>query len=107
MSNAKQEFIVHISGMSKVLCATIEINIYDEETSISMCVEANLGRGWNQDEMDDFLKRINHDYDTGYGTQHLFGTIWYEDGTWSSRGEYDGSEWWFHSKVPPIPENLR
>jgi len=106
-SNAKHEFINHISVRSKVLCATIEINIYDDETSISMCIEANLGRGWNKDEMDDFLKKIDHDYDSGYGTQHLFGTIWFEDGTWSSRGEYDGSEWWYHSKVPPIPENLR
>jgi len=106
-SNAKNEFINHTSGRCKVLCATIEINLYDDETSISMCIEANLGRGWNQEEMVDFLSKIDHEYDSGYGTQHVFGTIWYEDGTWSERGEYDGSEWWAYCQVPPIPENLR
>jgi hypothetical protein len=35
--------------------------------------------------------------------QELYGTVWLEDGTWLSRGEYDGSEWWEHNVLPPIP----
>mgnify|MGYP000630626643 CR=1 FL=1 len=49
---------------------------------------------------------LDFEYDSGYGGQNLFGTIWYEDGTWSERGEYDGSEWWEHRERPQIPEEL-
>ena len=44
---------------------------------------------------------------SGYGGQELFGTIWYEDGTWSDRGEYDGSEWWNYNKCPDIPDDVK
>jgi hypothetical protein len=44
------------------------------------------------------------DYYSGYGGQTLFGTIWYTDGTWSTRGEYDGSEWWDHKTRPDVPK---
>ena len=46
------------------------------------------------------------DYDSGYGSQQLFGTIWYKDGTWSTRGEYDGSEWWKYNSCPELPKLL-
>jgi len=46
-------------------------------------------------------------YDSGYGGQEVFGTIWYVDGTWSDRGEYDGSEWYEYHKCPDIPDNVR
>ncbi len=36
--------------------------------------------------------------------QYIFGTIWYNDGSWSERAEYDGSEWWVHRQCPPLPE---
>ena len=39
-------------------------------------------------------------YDSGYGMQHLFGTIVLRDGSWLAREEYDGSEWWRHMKKP-------
>jgi hypothetical protein len=29
--------------------------------------------------------------------------VWLDDGTWLSRGEYDGSEWWEHNQLPTIP----
>jgi hypothetical protein len=29
------------------------------------------------------------------------------DGTWSERGEYDGSEWWNYQKCPDIPSELK
>ena len=34
------------------------------------------------------LPDIDKEYDDGYGGQELYGTIWYKDGTWSTRGEY-------------------
>lgn len=44
------------------------------------------------------LKSIN--YDNGYGLQQLFGEIVFKDGSWLSRREYDGSEWWRLNKCP-------
>jgi hypothetical protein len=54
--------------------------------------------------LEQVLPRLNFSYDRGYGHQYIFGTIWYTDGTWSERGEYDGSEWWSYRKCPPLPE---
>jgi len=47
-----------------------------------------------------FCSVLNIEYDSGYGSQELDGYIWYADGTWSDRGEYDGSEWWQHQVCP-------
>jgi hypothetical protein len=54
--------------------------------------------------LEQVLPLLNFDYDRGYGHQYIFGTIWYTDGTWSERSEYDGSEWWSYRKCPPLPE---
>jgi hypothetical protein len=48
----------------------------------------------------DFHEKFNVEYSDGYGGQQLFGTIWMLDGTWWTRGEYDGSEWWQHHVCP-------
>jgi hypothetical protein len=50
---------------------------------------------------------LDFNYDNGYGGQELYGTIWYVDGTWSERGEYDGSEWWDYREVPEVPSYLK
>jgi hypothetical protein len=54
--------------------------------------------------LEQVLPRLNFDYDSGYGNQEISGVIWYTDGTWSERDEYDGSEWWVHRKCPQLPE---
>ena len=98
--NAKQEFLQHIiyptgSNYSNVLCV-----------EISGKAIAFLTTGYTKEEWDQFLSDIDKEYDDGYGGQELYGTIWYKDGTWSTRGEYDGSEWWDYHSVPEIPKNL-
>jgi hypothetical protein len=50
--------------------------------------------------------KFNVEYDSGYGGQRLFGTIWMVDGTWWTRGEYDGSEWWQHHECPEYNPEL-
>ena len=50
------------------------------------------------------LPLLDFEYNNGFGGQNLFGHIWYTDGTWSERGEYDGAEWWEYKKCPDIPE---
>jgi hypothetical protein len=99
--NAREEFIKHIGGR-KVLCAKIQKgDDYDDHPSVF-----NLTTGWDSEDWSKFLSGIDFDYDSGYGGQNLFGTIWYSDGTWSERGEYDGSEWWEHRERPQIPVEL-
>lgn len=51
--------------------------------------------------LDEVLPKLDFEYDAGFGIQQLNGYIWYTDGTWSDRGEYDGSEWWQHQVCPP------
>ena len=57
--------------------------------------------------MNSFLESLDYTYDAGYGGQELFGTIWLKDGSWYSRGEYDGAEWWEHNKLPQIPKECK
>lgn len=54
-------------------------------------------------KLEDVIKHLDFEYDDGYGSQEIDGTIWYSDGTWSDRREYDGSEWWEHQICPSLP----
>jgi hypothetical protein len=53
------------------------------------------------------LKKLDFDYEDGFGCQNLYGNIWHEGGTWQSRGEYDGSEWWEYFELPEVPKECR
>lgn len=88
--NAKEELLNHI-GLREVKYVKVirEIN-YDKKVTI-------------EGELAEVLPRLGFEYDNGYGGQELEGTIWYSDGTWSERGEYDGSEWWEYRACPPLP----
>ena len=58
----------------------------------------------NTDNIDDALSGFGGlEYDDGYGSQMLFGTLVFNDHTWLERGEYDGSEWWTFCQVPVRP----
>lgn len=100
MANAKEEFIEHIKGR-KVLCAFIEFGCNYSEDPKQRHV---LKKGYTDSDLSCFLNNLNFEYDDSFGTQELYGTIWYSDGTYSDRREYDGSEWWEHQVIPKIPE---
>ena len=60
----------------------------------------------NEDEFK-FINELDKiDYDDGYGTQELFGVVVFNDGTWLSRWEYDGSEGWRHNVIPKEEEYI-
>jgi len=104
-TNARDEFVEHIKAVRLKIKAVLifkEDNCNDDATTYAF-----LKIGYRQEDFNGFLNRMDFEYDSGYGGQELYGTIWYEDGTWSSRGEYDGSEWWEHNSVPIIPEELK
>jgi len=94
MINAKTEFLEHIEDR-KVLCASTWNNV-------------NLKVNYTDADWNAFLKSNDNEYDNGYGGScfPLDAFIWYTDGSWSERCEYDGSSWWSYKKCPPIPPNL-
>ena len=99
MDNCRNEFISHTSKMI-VLCAHITKGDPDCRDSTPYVLPV----GYTADKAREFLDSLDFSYDSGYGGQEIYGTIWYTDGTWSDRGEYDGSEWWQHRVEPEIPE---
>ncbi len=88
--NAKEELITHIGSRQAEYVALDR----KHDCRKSERIEGRLN---------DVLEKLDFEYDNGYGAQYLTGTIWYTDGTWSERGEYDGSEWWEHKERPPLP----
>ncbi len=96
--NAKTEFEAHVMGLF-VKCAAIGVEYFETK-------KLTLKLNHTKQDYEDFLKSLDFEYNNGYGGQELYGTIWYSDGTYSDRGEYDGSEWWEHHKCPEIPAEL-
>lgn len=105
MANCKDEFLKETNG-KKVLCAEITFERY-YYCGDRLTKEAILPIGYSDAAMQDFLQTIDYQYDSGYGVQEVYGTIWYADGTWSEREEYDGEEWWEHRSCPQIPDELK
>jgi len=96
--NAKSEFLEFIKDKSNVKCVFIEYggSIIDNGTPIILKMD------YYSDDWTEFVNKLDFEYYDGYGGQELFGTIWFDDGTWADRGEYDGSEWWDYHTCPKI-----
>ena len=106
MTNMKEEFLEEVKG-KEVLCVDLKygcdwVDPDDDERPVVI----QLVAAYSQEEYDKFLEKINFEYDNGFGLQLLSGIIWYKDGTWSERGEYDGSEWWEYKSRPKFPRYL-
>ena len=100
--NAKKE-LLKILGPLKMKCAKIHFGYpYYGETNYII-----LKINYSEFDLEEFLNKLNVEYDDGYGGQELYGTVWLEDNTWLDRGEYDGSEWWNHYELPAIPEECK
>lgn len=104
MANCKDDFLEETNG-KEILCA--EVTFGKDYWGDELKKIAILPIGYSVSVMQNFLEAINYQYDSGYGLQEVYGTIWYKDGTWSERGEYDGSEWWEHKSCPTIPNSLK
>lgn len=108
--NAKKEFEQLVrSTDAEVDCAEVTADIYDiwEPDDPHTTVEARLRQNWNEADMAEFLDELDFEYDHGYGAQFVFGTVWFKDGSWAARQEYDGSESWSINVRPNIPAELR
>ena len=87
MINAKEELLREV-GEKEVELVRI---VFGKKHQPQQIIEGSLV---------EVLPMLDFEYDDGYGGQYLYGYIWYTDGTWSERGEYDGTEWWEHKKRP-------
>ena len=61
---------------------------------------------YKEEDYNKLLEFLDRKYDSGYGGQNLFGTIYCEDGVWIDRGEYDGSEWYNVHKYPSLRDSF-
>ena len=103
--NAKAELEQLIKRANVPLkCAEITLGEvdYNENTTSYILVE-----GYSEVELAEFFEKLNFEYDDGFGGQELFGTVWFMDGTWADRGEYDGSEWWDYHKCPEVSNKCK
>ena len=91
MTNAKTEIVEHVGQQEVELIRIIFGCSYGPEPQRKI-----------EGDLESVLTQLDFEYDSGYGGQNLFGYIWYKDGAWSERGEYDGSEWWEHMTRPPV-----
>lgn len=111
LKNALKEFNQAVNYTQFVTCAHIQytpaVNIWGlyKETpppAKTIILKANH----SIEEFHKFLNELDFQYDGGYGTQELFGTVWLENGNWLTRHEYDGSEQWVLHTRPQIPDEL-
>ena len=101
--NAREEFEKLVERRT-VICAEIIHFPWEGELETTII---SLKSEYNQEEYESFLDSLDFWYDSGFGAMYVAGTIWFQDGTWAVRKEYDGSEWWDHRILPEIPEHLR
>lgn len=99
--NAKEEFLEITEGL-EIKC--VEIRLYNNKR---ISTKTTLAVNYTQDKYDKFLEDIDKEYDSGYGLQELYGTIWLKNGDWIDRYEYDGSERWELRTAPIIPNYLQ
>ena len=102
MLNAKDELIRELEACG----ATVKAALISYEESYETYKDFTLKLNYLESNWINFLNQLDFNYDSGYGCQRLFGTVWLSDGTWLERAEYDGSEWWIHHKCPEIPDYL-
>ena len=111
MTNAKEELLSILKKRNSLIkCAYIkrDMGYWDDKDTYISAAPILLKEGYTPEEYEEFLNRMNFDYDSGYGMQEILGTVWLmEEHTWLDRGEYDGSEWWNYNKCPQVPDELK
>lgn len=103
MANAKLEFIRTVKGLCVIACHITTGNSWDDNDNGLFSLKTE----YTSEEYSNFLESLDFEYDEGYGSQNLHGTIWCTENIWFTRGEYDGSEWWKINQYPDIDDSLR
>lgn len=103
MNNIRTELLEHTNGVENI--KAVQLALHTDRQNPRNVSLFHLPEGYSSEQLQSFLFEIDRMYDAGYGTQELYGFIWWKDGTWSSRFEYDGSERWEHHVRPTYPLN--
>lgn len=85
---------------SPLVCAEVEYTADVCSGEQTFC----LRKGHKDQDLACFYDSLHIEYNKGHGMQHVVGTLWFADGSWAERAEYDGSEWWESRTRPPTPE---
>ena len=101
-----QEFLDGVITDTRHLrCANIDFDIWQWMDDGKK--QFLLPEGYTQEQFEQWFVSLDFEYDAGFGGQMLYGILWFTDGSWGLRGEYDGSEWWELASYPVIPDELR
>lgn len=105
MENALEELYDKLIEIKKryndIQCAYVYFEDY--ENKVEMC---SLPENYTEEELAGFQNYLNIEYNSGFGSQVLFGEVFFKDGSWLERSEDDGIEWWTHRKCE-IPDFLK
>ena len=98
--NAQQELLKIINAIN-ITILKIDIEYYGDVYYKDKTVTKHITS----------LDELDFDYDAGYGTQELYGTVYCKDSNdnpvWLTRGEYDGSEWWTINTIPEFYNTIK
>ena len=92
--NTKEE-LIEVQGRKTIAWAKLSHQDHDEAP-----VDYILKPKHNLSEYAKFMNNLDFTYDSGYGSQQLYGEVMFTDGTWLERDEYDGSEGWSLIETP-------
>lgn len=104
--NAKDELLSFLDNISflnnrELKCFVIHCASVDKDEDDDIVV-VDLPVSHTEDDLEKALDALDVDYQTG-SLPRITGTIWFKDGSWATRREYDGSEWWHLNVLPKIP----
>ena len=93
---AKESILKHIKD-NKVDYVQIRCVDYDNDSEKTI-----------QGELEEVLPLLDFELDStsNFEVEHyeIFGTIWYTDGSWSTRNEYNDIYYWEHLVRPIMPD---
>lgn len=94
MKNLYLETCEHINGLGKTAADVAFIGSGNGEYGCTWAEYATIA---------------NVEYDNGFGGAEVAEdlVVLFTDGSWLSRGEYDGSEWWSYNKAPAVPSEYK
>lgn len=101
--NIKRQLLSHVEDMYNV--KAVQLKLERHTTHLKSVQLFHLPEGYHEGQLESFLRDIDTSYDNEYGNQMLYGFIWWKDGSWSSRYNYEGKEKWVHNVVPSYPLN--
>lgn len=104
--NLKDELLNHI-GNRRVFCADIYIIREESKMGVPRLTQFQvpLPIDFTQNEWDEFLRILDENSPDFHSKNRVWGTLWYDNVTWSTKGIEFNDEWKYH-RHPPVPKYL-